>query len=176
VPNVFVSQAETSSVHNLNNSTSLAGTLGKDQTRFDRFLPEYKDLVSKSRVLLNALFDTKAPYNTTFLFDFQCIMPLYIVGRKCRDPVVRREAIALLLCQSWREGVWDSLLAGKISKWIMEIEEEGIQDDGFVPEWSRIRGAEVNFDLKERSAQVRCLRRYEEGNDEMKVREVEITW
>jgi hypothetical protein len=58
----------------------------------------------------------------------------------------------------------------------MEIEEEGIQDDGFVPEWSRVRGTEVNFDLKERSARVRCLRRDREGDEEMKIREVEINW
>lgn len=82
------------SVHNLNNSTSLAGTLGKDQMRFDRFLPQYKAIVSKCRILLA---DLKSSFSSSFLFDVQCIMPLYIVGRKCRDPVVRREAIALLL-------------------------------------------------------------------------------
>lgn len=103
-------------------------------------------------------------------------MPLYIAALKCRDPVVRREAIALLLGRSWREGVWDSILAGKISQWMMEIEVECIRADGFVPEWSRVRGAEVNFDLKERSARVKCLRRDSEMSDEMKVREVEIVW
>lgn len=58
----------------------------------------------------------------------------------------------------------------------MEIEEEGIREDGFVPEWSRVRGAEVNFDLKERSAQLRCLRRVSQESEEMAVKEVEITW
>ena len=82
----------------------------------------------------------------------------------------------MLLGRSWREGVWDSILAGKIAKWVMEIEEEGIGDDGFVPEWSRVRGAEVGFDLRERSARIRCLRRRSENCEEMKVREVQITW
>ena len=58
----------------------------------------------------------------------------------------------------------------------MEIEEEGIQADGSVPEWSRVRGTEVNFDLNERSARVRCLRRDGEESDEMNVSEVEIVW
>lgn len=102
-------------------------------------------------------------------------MPLYIIGRKCRDPTVRREAIALLLGWSWREGVWDSVLAGKIARWVMEIEEEGMSE-GFVPEWCRVRGAEVNFDLSERSARVRCLRRVSERCEEMSIREVHLTW
>ena len=89
---------------------------------------------------------------------------------------MRREAIALLLGCSWKEGVWDSIMAGKIAKWVMKIEEEGMGDDGFVPEWSRVRGAEVGFNLKARSAKVRCLRRVSEERDEMVVREVQLTW
>jgi hypothetical protein len=159
------------SVQNLNNSTSLAGTLGKTQTRFDRFLPTYREMVNKSRIILNALQKSR----TTFLFDLQCIMPLYIIGRKCRDPTVRRQAIGLLLQQNWREGVWDSTIAGKIAQWVMEIEEEGMVD-GFVPEWCRVGGAEVTYDMRDRSANLKCLRRVSEGSDKMAVREVHLTW
>ena len=153
---------------------SLAATVGNGQMHFDSFLAHYKKVVAKCRVLLASL--GPALGSTRFTIDFQCLMALYVVARKCRDPVVRRDAIALLLSKSWREGVWDSVLAGKIGQWIMEIEEEGMDENGFVPEWSRVRGAEVNFDLRERTAQVRCLRRKSQGSDEMVLREAEMTW
>lgn len=59
--------------------------------------------------------------------------------------MVRKESIWLLLEKSWREGVWDSVMAGKICRWLMEIEEEGmmmVDGRGYVPEWSRVKGAE----------------------------------
>ena len=85
----------------------------------------------------------------------------------------------MLLGRGWREGVWDSVMAGTICKWIMEVEEEGMMvrgGCGYVPEWSRVKGAEVSFDLKERRAQVRCLRKISEEGEEVGVREVEIGW
>ena len=73
-----------------------------------------------------------------------------------------REANRLLLGKGLREGIWDNAMAGEIYGWIMEIEEEGmvmVDRRSYVAEWSRVKGAEINFYLREWSAQVRCLRR-----------------
>ncbi len=52
------------------------------------------------------------------------VMPLFMVATKCRNPLLRRQAIALLRLSSRREGMWDSELAARIGMWIAEVEEE----------------------------------------------------
>ncbi|KAI8961553.1 hypothetical protein F5Y11DRAFT_223555 [Daldinia sp. FL1419] len=59
----------------------------------------------------------------SFSADLGIVPPLFVVATKCRDPVVRRQAIQLLRTSSRREGMWDSELAARIGMWIMEIEE-----------------------------------------------------
>lgn len=52
--------------------------------------------------------------DSIFTFDLQSVWPLDTVAKKCRDPLVRREAIRLLVCIPRRDGIWYSLLATKI--------------------------------------------------------------
>jgi hypothetical protein len=56
-----------------------------------------------------------------------------IVAMKCRDPLLRREAIRLLASKPRREGVLDSVFTAKVHLWLVGIEEEGMQD-GIMPE------------------------------------------
>ncbi|KAI1390968.1 uncharacterized protein F4822DRAFT_395003 [Hypoxylon trugodes] len=63
----------------------------------------------------------------SFSADLGIVPPLFVVATKCREPMTRLQAIQLLQTSSRREGMWDSELAARIGKWVMEIEEE---DDG----------------------------------------------
>jgi hypothetical protein len=56
-------------------------------------------------------------------FELSPIVPLFIVACRCRDPIIRRRAIALLLSYRRREGVWDSLGAGMVAAQCMKKEE-----------------------------------------------------
>lgn len=47
-------------------------------------------------------------------FEFSPIVPLFVVSARCRDPVLRRRAIAFLLSSRRREGCWDSFGAGMV--------------------------------------------------------------
>ena len=60
----------------------------------------------------------------SFSADLGIVPPLYVVATKCRNPVIRRQAIQLLRSSSRREGMWDSELVARIGSWIMDIEEE----------------------------------------------------
>ncbi|KAJ0117791.1 hypothetical protein J7T55_001991 [Diaporthe amygdali] len=60
----------------------------------------------------------------SFSADLGIVPPLYVVATKCRNPVLRRQAIQLLRSSSRREGMWDSELTARIGMWIMDIEEE----------------------------------------------------
>lgn len=60
---------------------------------------------------------------STFLFDMEIVSPLYLVAIKCRDPSIRRRAIAVLRHTVRREGLWDSVKAAAIAERVMQIEE-----------------------------------------------------
>ena len=52
-----------------------------------------------------------------------CVPALFLTAFKCRDPVLRREAVALLEAHPRREGLWDAALHAKIGRRIVELEE-----------------------------------------------------
>jgi hypothetical protein len=54
--------------------------------------------------------------------------------------------------------------------------EGAMNDDGFVAGWLRVRGAQVNFDLREHTAHLRCVHRKSKCRGEMAVGEAEMTW
>jgi len=73
---------------------------------------------------------------STFLFDMEIVSPLYLVAIKCRDPSIRRRAIAVLRHTVRREGLWDSVKAAAIAERVMQIEEQGLPtlDGSVLPE------------------------------------------
>lgn len=60
----------------------------------------------------------------SFSADLGIVPPLYVVATKCRDRVIRRQAIQLLRSSARREGMWDSELVARIGMWVTDIEEE----------------------------------------------------
>lgn len=60
-------------------------------------------------------------------FDLFLIPPLSMVACRCRDPIVRREALAILRSVHWREDIWDSHDASSVAEKIMLAEEYGRQ-------------------------------------------------
>lgn len=61
-------------------------------------------------------------------FELSPIVPLFITACRCRDPLIRRRAISLLLSFRRREGVWDSLGAGMVAAQCLK-KEENIEPD-----------------------------------------------
>ncbi|KAI1332027.1 hypothetical protein F5Y16DRAFT_358350 [Xylariaceae sp. FL0255] len=60
----------------------------------------------------------------SFSADMGIVPPLFVVATKCRDPLIRRQAIQLLRTSSRREGMWDSEMCARIGTWIATVEEE----------------------------------------------------
>jgi hypothetical protein len=92
-------------------------------------------------------------------FELSPIVPLFIVALRCRDPGIRRRAIALLLSYRRREGVWDSFAAGMVALQCMRREEglskaasSSSENVGFDGDWGvgeRNPGIESCVDVKE---------------------------
>ncbi|KAH7306072.1 hypothetical protein BKA65DRAFT_601820 [Rhexocercosporidium sp. MPI-PUGE-AT-0058] len=130
-------------------------SLVQDEMAFDAYYNIYRDIVDLSEALLNC---SPAPKIPKFCFDSGVIIPLWFTGHKCRDPVLRRRVIALLLTFPRREGVWDSVFAGLVIEALRGFEEEFIEG-GKVPGWARIRTTNFDVNIEKRTVEVQCQQR-----------------
>ncbi|CAG8949004.1 hypothetical protein HYFRA_00002132 [Hymenoscyphus fraxineus] len=148
-----------------------------DEMEYDQFTDSYRETVDYCEDILRAMEPSeKWPPDPKFSFDSIVVIPLYIISHKCRDPVVRRKCISLLLGYSRREGVWDSIFAGKMGQWAMEVEEDFIGEDGVIPGWARIHGMGFEKDIADRQAVLTCQQRISPFSDEEITRRKVITW
>jgi hypothetical protein len=124
------------------------------ETLFDDRLEDFKDIISLSREFIaleerhKASLICNLSVSLSFSFDLGIISPLWLVGGRCRDPFVRREAINLLYLIRRREGVWSSLVAAMVLEKIMLLEEcglQGIREARDIPSAARIRLLGVHY-------------------------------
>lgn len=116
-----------------------------NETITDADIPLYTHAVSLAETLPPPPNSTS--HNGTFLFDMEIVSPIYLVAVKCRHPLIRRRAIAVLRRNVRREGLWDSMKAAAIAERIMEMEEEGMEvlDGSVLPvEGKRITNANID--------------------------------
>lgn len=135
--------------------------------------------------MMNSTYGSDHDYThikASFALDLGIVPSLFVVGTKCRDRRLRREAIRLLLSSPRREGMWDSVLSALSAKWIMQIEEEDLspyspQTAGeIVPENRRVMVKEILFDLQLRKATLRCGTRSMAADVDPRARETHIWW
>ena len=93
-----------------------------------------------------------------FTFDDCLVGGLFLVATRCRDRVVRREALKLLNKHPRREGLWDGAMASRVAEWFVETEEEGLAADEEVAVDSRLVLLSNEFSLSDRKAVVCCSR------------------
>ena len=156
---------------------------------YDIFLPEFKTIVHLAKQILNLEHqirlskDEGVSPKVVFAFDnMGLITPLSIVGLKCREPKLRREAVRLLTTYPRREGVWDSAVTAELIRWVMSLEEEidpdkeiDINEMPLISEERRVRKTGVTFDLAGRVATMSCIQ-LEPGTGRWIRRSQEHTW
>ncbi|KAJ5326055.1 uncharacterized protein N7506_009157 [Penicillium brevicompactum] len=88
--------------------------------------PPVQDSVSPLPLLRPRPSKTQA---STFSMSLGIVTPLYLCATRCRESFIRHRAIDLISTCHRREGLWDSELAGRITRRIVSIEEAaaGIQ-------------------------------------------------
>ncbi|KZZ97553.1 C6 zinc finger domain protein [Moelleriella libera RCEF 2490] len=131
---------------------------------------------------------TLSQIKPSFSADLGIVPPLFVVATKCREPRLRRQAIRLLRSSARREGMWDSELAANIGHWIMTVEEGGDAAQPHqhnsepmptepIPEERRVMVKSVDFDLRDRFADLRVgTRAVHEGQTDSRVRVTRLTW
>ncbi|OTA04864.1 hypothetical protein A9Z42_0054550 [Trichoderma parareesei] len=114
------------------------------ELEYDNFLTQFQQCVALAGDFAAVHERYSGSLKPTFTPEIGMIPVLYIIGAKCRHPVVRREALNLLRRQPIREAVWDSVVVARVVERIMEIEEDGfekwemIQSMAQIPVWQRV--------------------------------------
>ena len=116
--------------------------------------PAFKEIVSLSRTIVEHPDVRRA--DSKFVFDMHFVVALHRTGLQCRHSETRREAIALLLSSPRREGVWDSVWAGKTLTWLADTEEEEGLDGEFIYEDTKVVAIKYDFGLVARRVHVNC--------------------
>lgn len=108
----------------------------------DQYLPQFERIVSLAKSLLEPADGTlpgECGLQSVWV-EMGIIIPLFLTGWKCRNPLLRREATKLLSAPR-QEGTWDSIAAARIAERIIALEEAGLPQilvAKDVPEISRI--------------------------------------
>lgn len=107
-------------------SVWLACCLEVDEVAFDAHLSAFQRIISVSEAVID-LLDKSDLSKQPFSIELGLIAPLYMVGRKCRDPEVRRKVIELLRRGRKQEGLWQAKQQIQILQRVYEIEEAGAE-------------------------------------------------
>ncbi|KIV84253.1 hypothetical protein PV11_00043 [Exophiala sideris] len=105
-----------------------AALIFDDQMVYDNYTDCFQNIfkLCRSVIELDSTNNGSTAPKMSFSFDLGIIMPLYFVATTCRDPVIRRAALHLLLNCPRREGIWLSWMTGRVAEQIISIEEDGI--------------------------------------------------
>lgn len=99
----------------------------KSQSACDRHLPRFKAMLHHCRYVVDHshhLEDASPAAN--FTFEVLVIPYLNFTASRCRCPVTRRDAVALLERNIPREGLWDAQQQAVVCRRLIEIEEREV--------------------------------------------------
>lgn len=120
-----------------------AGCLYSETSFYDQFLPEFEQMLSICRYVLDA--EDPADRLLSVALDEGLLRPLWFVVTHCRDSRLRRNALALLKQLPASQGAWHVDAMTKAAEKCIMIEETGCTkkhpqcED--IPEWRRVHGS-----------------------------------
>lgn len=115
------------SVHLKSTVVALSAVTSFSEMVYDSKLPSFRYIVRSCDRLIESYSTIHLPRTRRFSLEIGIIPPLHIVITKCREPNIRRAALALLARSPRQEGTWDSILTARMGRWLVNCEEEGLQ-------------------------------------------------
>ncbi|KAL5358590.1 putative C6 finger domain protein [Aspergillus floccosus] len=135
-----------------------------EQMAYDQFLHAFTRILILARSSSAAQMSAAATALVGVPIEMGVVYPLYFVATKCRDRVVRQEAIDLLSSAPYPDVVWEAPILAVVSQRAKEIEENGLDESQPIPESKRIHS--LGLDIIHESRQVRVeFRRRSNGMD-----------
>ena len=118
-------------------------------------MPIFEQIVSDAEAILDHPGMVQEQGTYVYTSEIQVVSSLYGVSWRCPKNSLRRKAISLLLSNPRRESLWDSVLAGKLSEWILLNEEKEFKGE-YMPEDLKLLSVEIrNVQMTSRSVQIR---------------------
>ncbi|CZR64414.1 uncharacterized protein PAC_14312 [Phialocephala subalpina] len=131
-----------------------------NETKYGNFIGHWKRMLSLGTYIhshMAAVTTTDTPYH----FDLGTISPMIFIGMRCRDRAIRDEVFRILFKVHYREGMWDTLAAGKFIEWVKELEGPARDEHGHKPEHARAIVTSSYVDLERDrailSATINCM-------------------
>jgi hypothetical protein len=120
------------------------------QAPYDAYLDTFKALVHHAEIVLNAM-DLNNTHAAKFKFEMSIIPPLYHTATRCRCPVTRRKAVALLARGPPREGLWDAEQHVLVANRVIEMEESELNPEtGWPVERTRLWSSVIDANMDAR--------------------------
>lgn len=122
---------------------------------FDHFTDRFETIVNLAEDIADMWKRESQFFSLLFSFDLGITPPTFLVASRCRHPLIRRNAVSLMLQSPFYHGAWQDRYSGLCAQRIIEIEEQNIGiivDQINVPESQRIR--KVSADLQEDESQI----------------------
>lgn len=132
-------------------------TLGQgDPCFWDNFTPEFEAIVNYAATAAGLDQDyrrqTRSPGSSPeacFHIDLGFTSVLIAVIARCRDPFIRRRALAVMLAGRVQEGVFNASQSAKVAARVMELEESKsgkvVNCSGDIPQEARVRTIRVHL-------------------------------
>ncbi|KAE9364759.1 hypothetical protein N431DRAFT_431560 [Stipitochalara longipes BDJ] len=103
-----------------------AASLYNHDLEYDKYTPEFERVITLAESLIKSQARAKDGNTPLYSFEMNILPPLHYCSTRCRDPKLRRRALALLEDSPRREGMWDSAMLAAIARYIIEQEEAGL--------------------------------------------------
>ena len=117
------------------------------QNLFDAHLSSFCSLLHHAKIVLDSTSSTST-VPSRFAFEISIVPALFHAAARCRCPKTRRQAVALLVLQPLREGLWDAQQQVSVAKRVIEIEEEELDSEtGWPVDKTRLYATIVNADM-----------------------------
>ncbi|KAF7169809.1 hypothetical protein CNMCM5623_002421 [Aspergillus felis] len=114
---------------------------------YDNFLPQFQQCVALAGDIAAAHERYSESLRPTFTPGIGIIPLLYIIGVKCRHPMVRREVLSILRRQPTQEAVWDSISAARVVERVIQIEEGRFGEGQIIQSMKQIAACQRIEDL-----------------------------
>lgn len=147
----------------------LQTALAKEERIFDRFTEQFRRIVSLCRRLLEIDQELRTLDGLRAQFGMGLIMTLYYVATRCRDSLIRWDAIDTLREWPRMNGIWDSLQTAKVAEWIVKVEEEESAGNTPIPEGARVRMNSLKVVAKGGGIDVECMQGSSDGVSKLRM-------
>lgn len=181
----FVDAARLPGMHHAVPALMFGALQMRDEMKYDGLIDQFQTIVEESRATIKtAASAARASDKSTdakekarskgghgFLSpSVNIIAPLYFTSVKCREPLIRRQAISLLrVCPPHPYGSWDTSLSADIAQAILSIEERGlgvVESPKDIPKSNRIVVEQIDHDSLGQDVRIRYRRgQYRDGSE-----------